>query len=59
MNNNKQLNKGDKMRKIAMIVGLISVLAASTSVFTTSANASSWECTPTWGGGYNCRVVPW
>ena len=46
MNNNKQLNKGDKMRKIAMIVGLISVLA-------TSANAGYWSSSPNAFGGYN------
>ena len=42
MNNNKQLNKGDKMRKIAMIVGLVSVLA-------TNANAGYWKHTPDFG----------
>ena len=45
MNNNKQLNKGDKMRKIAMIVGLVSVLA-------TSANAYTWSQSNILGG-YN------
>jgi len=29
MNNNKQLNKGDKMRKIAMIVSVLAVLGTS------------------------------
>ena len=38
--------KGDKMRKIAMIVGLISVLA-------TSANAGYWSSSPNAFGGYN------
>ena len=38
MNNNKQLNKGDKMRKIAMIVGLVSVLATSAHAFGTSSS---------------------
>jgi len=39
MNNNKQLNKGDKMRKIAMIVSLLAVLG-------TSAQAGYWTHTP-------------
>ena len=29
MNNNKQLNKGDKMRKIAMLIGIVSILGLS------------------------------
>ena len=39
MNNNKQLTKGNKMKKIAMVIGIISVLA-------TSANAGYWTHTP-------------
>ena len=39
MNTNKQLTKGNKMKKIAMVIGILSVLA-------TSANAGSWSHTP-------------
>ena len=51
MNNNKQLNKGDKMRKIAMIVSLLAVLG-------TSAQAGYWTHTPTYGGGYTSTYTP-
>jgi len=34
MNTNKQLTKGYKMRKIAMMIGLISVLATSANAVT-------------------------
>ena len=51
MNINKQLNKGDKMRKIAMIVGLLSILAAN-------ANAGIWTHTPTYGGGWTSTYMP-
>ena len=36
MSTNKQLNKGNTMKKIAMVIGILSVLA-------TSANAGSWS----------------
>ena len=39
MNINKQLTKGNKMKKIAMVIGILSVLA-------TSANAGYWTHTP-------------
>ena len=42
MNTNKQLNKGNKMKKIAMVIGILSVLA-------TSANAGYWTHTPYFG----------
>ena len=45
MYRNKQLTKGYKMRKIAMVIGILSVLA-------TSANAFSWS-SPNSFGGYN------
>ena len=45
MNINKQLNKGDKMRKIAMIVSVLAVLG-------TSAQAGYWSHTPSYGGGW-------
>ena len=45
MNINKQLKKGNKMRKIAMVIGILSVLA-------TSANAFTWS-SPNSFGGYN------
>ena len=38
MNTNKQLTKGNKMKKIAMVIGILSVLA-------TSANAGYWTHT--------------
>ena len=52
MNNNKQQTKGNKMKKIAMVIGVLTVMA-------TSANAGYWTHTPTYGGynyystGYN------
>ncbi len=46
MNNNKQLTKGKTMKKIAMIIGVLSILA-------TSANASSYWTQPNIFGGYN------
>ena len=54
MNNNKQLNKGDKMRKIAMIVGMLSVLA-------TSADAGYWYSQPNFYGGmdYHYNYDAW
>ena len=46
MNNNKQLNKGDKMRKkITLLVTTLSILALSSPVY-----AAAWI--PRWGGGY-------
>ena len=53
MNNNKQLNKGDKMRKIAMIVSVLAILG-------TSANAASWNCrADAFGGGTTCTYNPY
>ena len=51
MNKNKQLTKGKKMKKIAMVIGILSVLA-------TSANAGYWSHTPSWGGGYTSTYTP-
>ena len=51
MNNNKQQTKGNKMRKIAMIIGVLTVMA-------TSANAGYWTHTPTFGGGYKSTYTP-
>ena len=45
MNKNKQLTKGNKMRKMAIVIGILSVLA-------TSANAFTWS-SPNVFGGYN------
>ena len=42
MNINKQQTKGNKMKKIAMVIGILSVLA-------TSANAGYWTNTPYFG----------
>ena len=39
MNINKQLTKGNKMRKMAIVIGILSVLA-------TSAQAGAWVCKP-------------
>ena len=46
MNNNKQLTKGNKMKKIAMIIGVLTVLASN-------ANATSYWTQPNIFGGYN------
>jgi len=51
MNTNKQLTKGNKMKKIAMVIGILSVLA-------TSANAGYWSHTPTYNGGYTSTFMP-
>ena len=51
MNNNKQQTKGNKMRKIAMIIGVLTVIA-------TSANAGYWTHTPTFNGGYTSTYTP-
>ena len=52
MNKNKQLTKGNKMKKIAMVIGILSVLA-------TSANAGYWTHTPNiYGGGYTSTYYP-
>jgi hypothetical protein len=51
MNTNKQLTKGNTMKKIVMMIGLISVLA-------TSANAGYWSHTPTFGGGSKSEYIP-
>ena len=51
MNTNKQLTKGNKMKKIAIVIGILSVLA-------TSANAGYWTHTPTYGGGSTSTYTP-
>tara|TARA_Y100001954_G_C15564202_1_gene480148 strand:- start:404 stop:589 length:186 start_codon:yes stop_codon:yes gene_type:complete len=51
MNNNKQQTKGNKMKKIAMVIGVLTVMA-------TSANAGYWTHTPTFGGGYKSTYTP-
>ena len=51
MNTNKQLTKGNTMKKIAMVIGILSVLA-------TSANAGYWSHTPTYNGGYTSTFMP-
>ena len=52
MNKNKQLTKGNIMKKIAMVIGILSVLA-------TSANAGYWTHTPNgFGGGYTSTYTP-
>ena len=39
------------MKKIAMVIGILSVLA-------TSANAGYWSHTPTYNGGYTSTFIP-
>jgi len=52
MNKNKQLTKGYKMRKMAIVIGILSVLA-------TSAQAGYWShSSNTWGGGYTSTYFP-
>ena len=52
MNKNKQLTKGYKMRKIAMIVSVLAILG-------TSAQAGYWSHQPSlWGGGYTSTYIP-
>ena len=46
MNKNKQITKGYKMKKMAMVIGILSVLA-------TSANAGWSYSQPNIFGGYN------
>ena len=52
MNNNKQLTKGNKMKKIAMVIGILSVLA-------TSAQAGGYVCKPNMYGGTTCVYQSW
>ena len=51
MNTNKQLTKGNTMKKIAMVIGILSVLA-------TTANAGYWKHTPTLDGGSKSEYIP-
>ena len=54
MNNKKQTRKGNKMKKIVMVIGVLTVMA-------TSANACGWGgcgsnsiwSKPNYGGGYS------
>ena len=46
MDTNKQLTKGNTMKKIAMVIGILSVLA-------TSANATTYWTQPNIFGGSN------
>ena len=48
MNNNHRKEK--TMRKIAMVIGILSVLA-------TSAQAGYWSHTPSFNGGWNSTYV--
>ena len=49
---NKQLTKGNTMKKMAMVIGILSVLA-------TGANAGYWTHTPNiYGGGYTSTYTP-
>ena len=52
MNINKQLTKGNKMKKIAMVIGMLSILAVN-------AQAGTWTHTPNiFGGGYTSTYTP-
>ena len=51
MNTNKQIKKKKKMKKIAMVIGILSVLA-------TGAQAGYWTHTPSYGGGYTSTYTP-
>tara|TARA_B100001750_G_C14977977_1_gene336258 strand:- start:73 stop:237 length:165 start_codon:yes stop_codon:yes gene_type:complete len=52
MNKNKQLTKGYKMRKMAIVIGILSVLA-------TSAQAGGYICKPNFYGGTTCVYHSW
>jgi len=47
MNNNKQPTKGYKVRKLAIVIGILSVLA-------TGAQAGGYVCKPNAYGGTTC-----
>tara|TARA_B100000427_G_scaffold313251_1_gene305427 strand:- start:505 stop:693 length:189 start_codon:yes stop_codon:yes gene_type:complete len=52
MNKNKLQTKGNKMKKIAMVIGILSVLA-------TSANAGYWTHNyNSFSGGYTSTYTP-
>ena len=52
MNKKNQLKKGNKMKKIAMVIGILSVLA-------TSAQAGGYVCKPNIYGGTTCVYQSW
>ena len=52
MNKNKQLTKGYKVRKLAIVIGILSVLA-------TSAQAGGYVCKPNFYGGTTCVWNPY
>ena len=52
MNINKQLTKGNKMKKIAMIIGVLTVLATSANATGWGSGSSIWT-KPNYSGGYN------
>ena len=52
MNKNKQQTKGNKMRKMAIVIGILSVLA-------TSAQAGGYVCKPNMYGGTTCVYQSW
>ena len=51
MSTNKQLNKGNTMKKIAMVIGIL-------SVFATSANAGYWTHSNNGFGGSTSTYTP-
>ena len=52
MNKNKQLTKGNKMRKLAIVIGILSILA-------TGAQAGGYVCKPNMWGGTTCVYSPY
>ena len=48
MNNNKQLTKGNKMKKIAMIIGVLTVMATS---------AHAWETINFYNNGFGYTSI--
>ena len=55
MNTNKQLTKGYKMRKMAMVIGILSVLATNANAGYWTQYGNSWHYTPT----YNSLMGGW
>ena len=48
---NQTLQKGGSMKKLALVIGVLSILA-------TSANAGYWSHTPLIGGGWKSTYMP-
>jgi|TARA_B100001964_G_scaffold18981_1_gene19403 hypothetical protein len=61
MTNNKQLTKGNKMRKIAIVIGILSVLATSAQAGYWTHNYNSWSnsYTSTYTPSFNSLMGGW